>query len=150
MYHYSPAWRGDYEGQKNYIRGYTVQVPNMAWRLDATRTGDLARREVIQTGGVDVRYPRNWTLTGLGSTRTDQTTDIYGGQLNLKRHFQSPVPTYIKTGLKYMSEERHAVNPAVSYTYAGPQELIGTLVDTTIETNVPLGLRQPFGAARVS
>lgn len=147
LYHYSPAWRGGFEGQRDYIRGYTVQVPNTAWRLDARRTGDLARREVIQTGGVDVRDPRNWTLTGLGSTRTDQTTTIYGGQLNLKHRFENPVPTYIKTGFKFMSEERKITNPVVSYTYAGPQSLIATLVDTTIETNVPLGLRQPFGAA---
>lgn len=147
LYHYSPAWRGGFEGQRDYIRGYTVQVLNTAWRLDARRTGDLARREVVQTGGVDVRDPRNWTLTGLGSTRTDQTTDIYGGQLNLKLRFENPVPAYLKTGAKFMSEQRDISNPVVSYTYAGPQSLIASLIDTTIETNVPLGLRHPFGAA---
>lgn len=147
LYNYSPAWRGGFEGQRNFIRGYTVQVANTAWRLDARRTGDLARREVIQTGGADVREPRNWTLTGLGSTRTDQYTEIYGGQLNVVRRFESPVRSYLKTGLKFMSESRDITNPVASYTYAGPQSLIGTLVDTTIETGVPLGLSHPFGAA---
>lgn len=147
VYQTNPAWRGGKEGQQDFIRSYTVQVVNTGWKLDGTRTGDRARREVTQTEGLDVRNPLNWALSGLATTVTDQTTDLYGGQLNLKRYFRSPVPSYIKTGLKFMSEDRATTNPNVNYTYTGPREALAALVDTSIQEEIPAGEFHPFGKA---
>lgn len=147
VYQTNPAWRGGKEGNYDFIRSYTVQVVNTGWRLDGTRTGDRARREVTQTEGLDVRNPLNWALSGLATTVTDQTTDLYGGQLNLKRYFRSPVPSYIKTGVKFMSEDRTTTNPNVNYTYAGPREALAALIDTSIQEEIPAGKFHPFGKA---
>lgn len=144
-YQTNPAWRGGKEGRKDYIRGYNLQVTNTSWRLDGTSTDDRARRALTQTGGPDVTNPLNWAVSGLATTVTEQTTDLYGAQLNLKRYFQSPVRSYIKTGAKFMSEERTTTNPSVVYTYTGPKDLLASLIDTSIQGNLPAGEFHPFG-----
>jgi iron complex outermembrane recepter protein len=145
IYEESPGWSGQKDRRRDLIRTYNVQVPNTAWRLDSTRHDTLIRRDVTQKGGPDVRDPQNWTLGGLNSTVTERKSSIYGGQVNLKRSYTLPVPVYLKTGLKFMSEKRTTSNPNETFTYTGPQALIGTLVNTKLPREVPAGEWHPYG-----
>lgn len=146
LYQTNPAWRGGKDGRRDYITAYTTEVANTAWRMDGTERGDRNRRSLTQTGGPNVRDPLNWTLTGLTSSVTEQTTDLYGGQINLKRDVQTVVPAYIKTGVKYMSEERRITNPNVAYTFAGPRTVLADLIDTSLTPGAS-GSFHPFGTA---
>ncbi len=134
-------------GDRDLIRGYNVQVTNTAWRLDGTRTGSLIRRDVTQIGGADVGDPANWFLGGLvPSTVTDQGTNNHGGQIDLKLHFVSPVTAYVKTGLKYLSEERYTSNPSKTIVYSGPQgAFLASFIDPTLP-RVPAGAWHPYGS----
>ena len=93
-------------------------------------------REVTQTGGPDVTDPANWVLGGLTSTVLRMGNDVYGGQLNLKYDFTSPVPSFIKTGVKYMSEQRYQTNPNKTFVYSGPQ---GAFLPNSIQDDLPTG-----------
>jgi len=147
IYQESPNWSGEIHNRRDLIRGYNVQVLNTAWRLEGTSENSLIRRKVTQTGGPDVADPANWVLGGLTSTVIEQGANIYGGQFNVKLNFSSPVPSYIKTGVKYMSEERYTSNPSRAFTYTGPQgSFLTSLIDTSINTAVPAGEWHPFKA----
>ena len=147
IYEESPAWESGLERDPNAIRGYGVTVANTAWRLDGTKTGSVLRREATQTGGANVRDPANWVLSGLVTQGLDQGTDLYGGQINAKLSFEKPVPTFFKTGFKYMSEERYTRNPSKTYVYSGPQgSFLSNFIDATLPTSIPAGQWHPFGA----
>lgn len=146
-YQYNHSWSGGKDRRADYINSYNYRVLNTAWTLDGRKTGSLLRRSITQTGGPDVRNPANWAISSLTTAAQTQDTEIYGGQANLKYSFASPVPAFLKLGAKFMSDERSRLNPSISYTYAGPQNLIATLIDTRVPSNVPLGLSHPFGSA---
>ena len=133
-------------GDRDVIRAYNIQVVNTAWRLDGTKNDSVIRRDVTQIGGADVRNPANWVLGGLvPSTITEQGTDIHGGQINLKFNFAAPVPAFLKTGIKYMSEERYTNNPTKTIIYSGPQ---GAALANFVDTSLPrarAGSWHPFG-----
>lgn len=77
---------------------------------------------------------------------TDQGTNIFGGQLNLKLSFPNPVPSYIKTGFKYMSEERYTRGPTKTFIYSGPQgAFLSSFIDDSLPTGVALSKWHPFG-----
>jgi iron complex outermembrane receptor protein len=146
IYEESPAWESGMVRDPNAVRGYTVTVANTSWRLDGTKTGSAGRRELTQTGGVNVRDPANWVLGGMTTQGLDQGTDLFGGQLNVKLSFAKPIPAYIKTGFKYMSEERYTSNPNKTYVYSGPQgAFLGNFIDTSLPTSIPAGKWHPFG-----
>lgn len=147
IYQESPSWSGQKDLRRDLIRAYNIQVLNTAWRLDSRETGFPTRRDVTQTGGPDVRNPANWTLGGLTGQVVEQGDNIYGGQLNAKYNFSSPVPSYLKTGVKFMSEERYTSNPSRTYTYTGPQgAFLSSLINTRINPVIPAGEWHPFGA----
>jgi len=145
-YQESPNWAGQTDRNPNATRGYTVTVANTAWRLDGTTNGSVVHRAATQTGGPDVRDPANWVLSGLTADVLDQGTNIHGGKLNLKLTFSSPVPSYIKTGLKYMSEERYRQQDLKTFTYSGPQgAFLSNFIDTSLPTGTPLATWHTFG-----
>ena len=145
-YQESPSQTGQKDWNPNATRGYTISVPNTSWRLDGTSAGSVSRRNAIQTGGPDVRDPANWVLSGLSAAVTDQGTNIFGGQLNLKLSFPNPVPSYIKTGFKYMSEERYTRGPTKTFIYSGPQgAFLSSFIDDSLPTGVALSKWHPFG-----
>ena len=146
IYQESPNQSGQKDFDRDAIRGYNVQVLNTAWSLEAPRSDNLAYRRITQTGGPNVRDPANWALGGLVSTVIEQGTDIYGGQGNLKCNFTSPVPAYIKTGFKYMSETRYTNNPNKAYAYTGPQgAFLANFVNTSLRTGDTGNDWHPFG-----
>ena len=146
IYQESPNRSGQKDGDRDAIRGYNVQVLNTAWRSEAPRSDNLIYRRMTQTGGPNVRDPANWVLGGLVSTVTEQGTDIYGGQGNLKYNFTTPIPAYIKTGFKYMSETRYTSNPNKTYAYTGPQgAFLANFVNTSLRTGDTGGDWHPHG-----
>ena len=147
IYEESPAWESGVDRNPDAVRGYTVTVANTSWRLDGTKTNSAMRRELTQTGGANVRDPASWVLGGLTTQALDQGTNLYGGQFNLKLNFSRPVPAYIKTGVKYMNEERYTSNPAKTYVYSGPQgAFLSNFIDASLPSSIPPGKWHPFGA----
>ncbi|MEY4938466.1 MAG: hypothetical protein RIQ93_201 [Verrucomicrobiota bacterium] len=147
IYEESPAWEAGMVRDRNAVRGYTVSVANTSWRLDGTKTGSSLRRDATQTGGPDVLNPANWVLSGLTTQDLTQGTNLYGGQVNLKLSFSRPIPAYLKTGVKFMSEERYTRNPNKTYVYSGPQgAFLASFADTSIPNTVPSNQWHPFRA----
>jgi len=152
LYQSAEAWSGGKDGDRDgtfLIRQYNMDVTNTMWNFDGTPDGtprDRNRRSATQTGGPDVRDPLNWRISSAFSRWRKQTTDLHGGQINLKRHFRSPISTYLKAGLKFMSEKRHEVRTDRRYKWAGPQDAIAALVDTSLTPgNSSGGDWHPYG-----
>lgn len=142
----APTKSGQKDWDENATSRTVITVPNTSWRLDGTETDSIVRRRITQTGGPDVWDPANWVLSGLRADVVRVRTRIYGGQINLKQSFSAPIPTFIKTGLKYMSEERKSTRPNKTFNYSGPQgAFLANFIDTTLPTGVPLDKWHPFG-----
>jgi iron complex outermembrane recepter protein len=146
IYQESPARSGEKNGNRELIRGYNVQVLNTAWRLDGRPRDSVIYRKVTQTGGPDVLDPANWVLGGLTSTVLEMGSNIYGGGLNAKLNFTSPIPSYIKAGVKYMSEERYQTNPNKTFNYTGPQgAFLTNFIQEGLETGSTGDKWHPYG-----
>src|SRR5690606_36707371 len=100
-YQSSPNRTGERDGRDDAIGDYRVRIPGTSWRLDGASTGSNIRRRLVQTGGPDVRDPGNWQLLGLASGVERRFNNTYGGQANIKLLFSTPVPSYIKSGIKF-------------------------------------------------
>lgn len=128
-YSESPHVAGEPSARKDLIRGYRIDVPRTEWLLDGTNS--IILREITQTGGVDIRDPNNWVVAPFTTNVARRRTDIYGGQINLKRRFLSPVPHYFKTGAKFMTEDRYRAEHSDQYNYVGPRSALANALETS-------------------
>jgi iron complex outermembrane receptor protein len=82
-----------------------VQLANIGWRID--RSNSLHLPQVSQTAGPDLYDYSNYVWNGnyVEQERLGDDT-IHGGQLNVKRNFEAPVPSTLKAGVRFRAQER--------------------------------------------
>jgi iron complex outermembrane recepter protein len=112
-------------------QGIEFNITGVDWLLDGTES--ITFRKMTQTaithpGGRDMYDPANLTMTPITHRTNRRWTETHGGQLNARFRFTAPVPSYIKTGVKYRSQERKVTNPARRWTFTGPGGL-GQFID---------------------
>jgi len=70
---------------------------------------------------VDISNPNNYRLTGAGSSPRDVRSDIKGGDVNLRRHFERfGFPFAVQIGGKQYEQENDKRFRTINWTYNGP------------------------------
>jgi len=110
-------------------------VPGTGFRFDrAVTLGDPAGATFTQLSGPDVTDPANLVLSSLGFTKVRKRDRIAGGQFNLRRNFDTPVPAYLKTGFRFRSQDPGTISRPTTYNYIGPGGAeLARFVDTSYD-----------------
>ncbi|MDO8544622.1 MAG: TonB-dependent receptor [Opitutaceae bacterium] len=95
----------------------------MGWRIDRSENGYLPT--ITQTAGPDWTQISSYTENSYNINRRAGWDDYRGASLNVKKDFETPVPTYIKTGVRLREQTRRNVNTPFSGTYVGPDGVMG-------------------------
>ena len=96
---------------------------NVGWRLDKSENAYLPM--ITQTAGPDWTDINNYTENEFTIARRAAWDDYRGASLNVKKSFTSPVPSYIKTGLRWREQTRQNVSTPFSGSYVGPDGVMG-------------------------
>jgi iron complex outermembrane recepter protein len=112
--------------------GITVQNSGIGYILEK----DPRRANAVtltQTSGADIydlaNYVPNTNSISIGKRHSvDQITS---GKINVRRDFAARFPFYLQGGFSYQLQERNRENPTKTWTYAGPDGVVGTADDNT-------------------
>jgi len=89
-----------------------------------------------QIGGPDVTDANSYVLSTVTNTMTNGAPEtLSGARVDLKKHFQTSVPTYIKIGAKIADNDRSDQRFYDSQTYIGPSGVVNA-PSNTIESMV--------------
>ena len=92
-------------------------MPRTDWIFDGRNSS--SQIDLVQTGGPDIRNPANWNIGNLTHVKNSRWDTMYGGVLNAKKNFETPVPAYLKTGLKHNLQVRELKNIGTRYAFTG-------------------------------
>ena len=104
---------------------------NNTFNFIAPGVGFIIRRDdklfptVLPNGGADWTQLPSYTQNTYTSARTVGWDNYLGSSLNLKKAFTSPVPTYLKTGLRFREQTRFLDNTPYTTRYVGPDGVMG-------------------------
>jgi TonB-dependent receptor len=98
-------------------------IPNVGFRIE--NTGDEFFRTVTQTAGPDWTNIANYTQNTFSVTPNTVWDGLDGAQINAKKSFASPVPTYLKTGLRWRSQARNRISNPRTGNWVGPDGVMG-------------------------
>jgi iron complex outermembrane receptor protein len=115
---YSSASKAYYPG--NNTLTYTLR--GAGWTI---RRDDSLFPTITQTGGPDWTQLGSYTENGYNSARMVGWDRYLGAALNAKKTFSTPVPTYLKTGLRYREQSRDLDNTPYNTVYVGPDGVMG-------------------------
>jgi TonB-dependent receptor len=96
---------------------------NIGWRIDRSENAYLPT--ITQTAGPDWTQISSYTENAYNITRRAGWDDYRGASINVKKDFDTPVPTYIKTGIRLREQTRRNVSTPFSGTYVGPDGVMG-------------------------
>lgn len=128
------TWELDYDGSYSYARNElwnyqsTLTLRGLGWITD-TAGGDRWTPRVTFTAGPDSFNLDNFTENALTHLETPVQNEIVGGQVNYRRSLGFPIPTSIKTGLKYRGERQQRWNYNRRWSYLGPDGVAGSADD---------------------
>ncbi len=127
--HRHPLWLLDYDAyaskSKAYYAGnndFTYTLKNIGFTF--TKNDNLFP-DVVQTVGPDWRNLSNYTDNLYSSARMVGWDGYRGAAINLKKQFKAPVPSYIKTGLRWREQTRNLDNTPYRTVYVGPDGVMG-------------------------
>jgi iron complex outermembrane receptor protein len=127
--HRYPSWNLDYDAyssrSKAYYAGnndFTFTLRNIGFTI--TKNEKLFP-DVVQTAGPDWTRLDSYTDNLYSSARMVGWDGYLGAQINLKKSFQTPVPTYIKTGVRWREQTRNLDNTPYRTVYVGPDGVMG-------------------------
>ena len=89
------------------------------------RRDDALFPSVLPNGGADWTQLASYTQNTYTSARMVGWDNYLGSSLNVKKAFTSPVPTYIKTGLRFREQTRYLDNTPYNTRYVGPDGVMG-------------------------
>jgi TonB-dependent receptor len=92
----------------------TANLRNLGWTVD--RSGNRAMPVVTQTAGPSIYDLNNYTGLTLTQPHRNGQDGILNARLNLRKSFNLPVPTFIKTGFNYREHERELAHSSRRYT----------------------------------
>jgi len=84
------------------------------------RNTDPSEPVMTQTAGPSISVPSSYTVGSLFNTYPKRPDRLIGLRGDFTKNFETAVPTYIKTGLKFNRSERKTLSPIDHYTYVGP------------------------------
>lgn len=115
---YSSKSKAYYAGNND----FTYTIRNVGFTI--TRNEKLFP-DIVQTAGADWTKLDSYTDNLYSSARMVGWDGYTGVALNLKKSFSSPVPTYIKTGVRYRQQTRDLDNTPYRTVYVGPDGVMG-------------------------
>jgi iron complex outermembrane receptor protein len=115
---YSSASKAYYPG--NNTLTYTMR--NAGWTI---RRDDMHFPTVTQTAGADWTRLDSYTENAYVSARSVGWDRLLGAAINAKKFLNTPVPTYIKTGLRFREQSRDLDNTPYNTVYLGPDGVMG-------------------------
>lgn len=113
--------------------GVTVQNSGISYVLEKDPTRSVAAK-ITQTGGADIYHLGNYvpTANSINIGKRNSVDQITSGKINVRRDFQEArFPFYLQGGFSYQLQERDRQNPSKTWTYAGPDGVVGTADDNT-------------------
>ena len=127
--HRHPTWLLDYDvyssKSKAYYAGnndFTYTIRNIGFTI---RKDDVLFPTVTQTAGADWTRLESYTDNLYASARSVGWDAYEGGVINLKKQFKTPVPTYLKAGLRLRTQTRDLDNTPYRTVYVGPDGVMG-------------------------
>ena len=127
--HRYPTMNLDYDIYQSASKAYypgnntlTYTLRGAGWRF---QRNDSLFPDVTQTGGPDWKRLENYTDNTYNSARMVGWDRYVGAALNLKKTLNTPVPTFIKTGLRFREQSRDLDNTPYNTVYVGPDGVMG-------------------------
>ncbi|ATC63967.1 hypothetical protein CMV30_08400 [Nibricoccus aquaticus] len=113
--------------------GITVRNSGVGYILEKDASRSTATR-ITQTSGSDIYSLANHLLTANSiSVGTRNSVDrVTASKINVRRDFDGRFPYYVQGGLSYQLQERSRQNPSKTWSYAGPDGIVGTVDDNTV------------------
>jgi TonB-dependent receptor len=96
------------------------------------RTNRLHFPSIVRTGGQDPANYDNAYTDSLNRKDFHADDQISSAQLNVKRSFATPWPTYLKAGVRYRFQEKKQDRAQDVFTYVGPDGVAGRVAATGI------------------
>ena len=100
-----------------------MRVNSVGYRID--RTNRLHFPTFTQISGPDVSNYDNAYVNAMNQKDFLAWDRVTAGQFNLRRDFTTTWPTYLKTGLRYRSQEKRQDRNQDVWTYVGPDRRAG-------------------------
>jgi iron complex outermembrane recepter protein len=100
-----------------------VQVMGVGFRFD--RSQDIKFPTVTQISGPALTDRSDHRITSLGFQDFHDTDTIRGAHINWRKSFALDVPASFKTGLRFRGQERDRKQKRPTYTYWGPDGIVG-------------------------
>jgi TonB-dependent receptor len=108
----------------------SLRVNNVNYVVD--RTNRLHFPSIVRTGGQDPANYDNAYTDSLNRKDFHADDQISSAQLNVKRSFATPWPTYLKAGVRYRFQEKKQDRAQDVFTYVGPDGVAGRVAATGI------------------
>lgn len=115
---YSSKSKAYYPGNNT----FNFIAPGVGFTL---RRDDKLFPSVLPNGGADWTQLASYTQNTYSSARMVGWDNYLGTSLNVKKAFTSPVPTYLKTGLRFREQTRYLDNTPYNTRYVGPDGVMG-------------------------
>jgi iron complex outermembrane recepter protein len=138
------TWNGSYSySDTRYHRTLTsANLPNIGWRVTRQHIGDVYPK-YVQTAGPDMYNIANYSTWVYQRTDQQGFDDILALRADAKRRFNAPLPSYLKAGLNFRSQQRDIDRKFWDYAYTGTQSP-SRFLDADWDYNRPLdGYRSP-------
>jgi TonB-dependent receptor len=91
----------------------TAQLRNIGWTVD--RSGNRAVPVIEQTTGPSIYVLDNYSNLVLTQPHRNGQDAIFNARFNLRKAFETPVPTFIKTGINFRQHERELAHTSRRY-----------------------------------
>lgn len=125
----------DYEGYYNYVAGwypdrssFSATASKVGYAIDR-RNADPMYPEITQVSGPSIYDPTSYVPGDVQLFRNGAWSSFQGAQINLKKDFDTAVPTFVKTGLRYRYESNIRDWNTTSASYVGADGLANTADD---------------------
>jgi iron complex outermembrane receptor protein len=113
--------------------GVTLQNSGVGYILEKDPSRSTALR-ITQTAGADIYNLNNHlpTANSINVGTRNSVDRVTAGKVNVRRDFEARFPFYLQGGLSYQLQERSRRNPSRTWSYAGPDGVVGTADDNTV------------------
>ncbi len=115
---YQSASKAYYPGNNT----FTYTLRGAGWTI---RRNDPLFPDITQSGGPDWNRLESYTENTYNSARMVGWDRYLGAAINYKKTLKTPVPTFIKTGLRFREQSRDLDNTPYNTSYVGPDGVMG-------------------------
>jgi len=127
--HRYPTFNLDYDVYQSASKAYypgnntlTYTLRGAGWRI---QRNDPLFPDITQTAGPDWKRLESYTENTYNSARFVGWDRYLGAAINAKKTLNTPVPTFVKVGLRYREQNRDLDNTPYNTRYVGPDGVMG-------------------------